>query len=81
MNKTQWRRVAEMEQAGRASMPGAAKISFDFPEALREARLRAAAGDPIPQTPITEEMMQDPVQGQLWRRIHEARERVRRLRK
>jgi hypothetical protein len=53
---------------------------FDFGAALREARLRAEAGNPVPQTPITVEMMKDPVYGHLWRQMFEARERVRLLR-
>lgn len=70
-----------MVQAARASTRPTEGGSVDFAAALGEARRRAAAGDPIPQTPITEEMIEDPVHGQFWRRIHEARERVRLLRK
>lgn len=53
---------------------------FDFALALREARMRAAAGDPILQTPITAEMIADPVHGEFWRKMSKARERVRLLR-
>ena len=46
-------------------------------EAIEEARLRAAEGEPFDETPITPEMMDDPVHGQFYRLMHEARERVR----
>jgi len=59
---------------------GRGRVLFDFAKALQEARLRAAAGNPIPQSPITEEMMADPVYGEFWRRMLKARERVRLLR-
>ena len=52
-----------------------------FAEALREERLRAAGGGPFAETPITREMMDDPVHGRLYRLIHEARVRVRNFRK
>ena len=55
-----------------------------FVQAMREARLRAAAGggaaDSPLETPITAEMMEDPVLGEFYRQLFEARERVRLLR-
>jgi hypothetical protein len=55
-----------------------------FVLAMREARLRAAAGagaaDSPLETPITAEMMEDPVLGEFYRQLFEARERVRLLR-
>lgn len=81
MKKTQWKRVAGMVQTARASTQKTEESFPDFAAALRDARSCAAAGEPIPQTPITEEMMKDPVHGQFWRRMHQARERVRLLRK
>jgi hypothetical protein len=53
----------------------------EFAEALREARLRSNAGNPIPQTVITAEMMENPVDGEFWRQMFQARERVRLLRR
>jgi len=68
------RRISDLE----------AKISMEgwggFPEALEESRLRAARGEPSAKTPITPEMMDDPVHGRLYRLIHEGRERVRNAR-
>ena len=52
---------------------------MDFAQLLRRARLRAAAGNPIPQSPITDQMLDDPVNGEFWRLMKEARERVARL--
>ncbi len=52
----------------------------DFANALREARRRAVAGDCEPQTPITAEMMEDPVAGEFYRLLFKARERVRLMR-
>lgn len=45
-------------------------------EALMEGRLTVLRGEPSAETPITPEMMDDPVQGKLYRLMHEARERV-----
>ena len=59
---------------------GTDRVLLDFAKALQESRLRAAAGNPIPQTPITDEMMADPVNGEFWRQMFKARERVRLLR-
>lgn len=52
----------------------------EFARCLREARLRSEAGNPIPQTPITQQMLDDPLDGEFWRQMKEARERVARLR-
>jgi hypothetical protein len=52
----------------------------EFAQYLREARLRSEAGNPIPQTPITQQMLDDPLDGEFWRQMKEARERVARLR-
>jgi len=68
------RRVNVLEHSKESPAP------FDFARALREARLRAAAGNPVPKTPITEEMIADPEHGEFWRKMSEARERVRLLR-
>ncbi len=61
-----------------------AEISMEgwagFPEALEESRLRAARGEPSVESSITREMMDDPVNGELYRLIHEGRERVRNAR-
>lgn len=73
-------RVKALEHTRKDPEPaGGITADFDFAQALREARSRAAAGDPIPQSPITEEMMEDPVNGEFWREMFEARERVRLL--
>ncbi len=37
-----------------------------------QARLRPPAGDPIPETTIIPEMMEDPVNGEAWREMFEA---------
>jgi hypothetical protein len=52
----------------------------NFAELLRQARKRAGTGRPIPQTRITQQMLDDPIDGKLYRQILEARERVRNLR-
>lgn len=52
-----------------------------FLEALEESRLRAARGEPSAETPVTPEMMDDPVHGGFYRLMHEALERARNLRK
>ena len=49
-------------------------------EALEEVRLKAARGEPLPETPITREMMDHPVHGKFYRLMHEAQERVRKFR-
>ncbi|SPF42619.1 hypothetical protein SBDP1_40018 [Syntrophobacter sp. SbD1] len=71
MTKSSEKRLKALQHSRERTAP------FDFALALRESRLRSAAGDPIPQTPITDEMMADPVNGEFWRRMFEARERVR----
>ncbi|SPF34101.1 hypothetical protein SBDP1_120001 [Syntrophobacter sp. SbD1] len=71
MTKLIVKRVKVMEDAKKGP------AHFDFARALRESRLRAATGNPLPQTPITDEMMADPVNGEFWRRMFNARERVR----
>jgi hypothetical protein len=70
------KRISDLEASG-ALLPSSVT---DLAEALREGRLRAAGKDPFPETPITREMMDDPVHGELSRLIHEARERVRNFR-
>ena len=85
MSKSYQRRVKDLRGVKnlQASEPpgGPASAGIDFATALREARLRAFAGDPIPRSVITPEMMEDPVNGEFCRQMHEARERERRLRK
>jgi hypothetical protein len=49
-------------------------------EALIQGRLSVLRGEPLAETPITPEMMDDPLQGELYRLMHEARERVRNFR-
>jgi len=51
-----------------------------FAEALRQGRLNAAGEGPFAETPITREMMDDPVHGPFYRLMHEARARVEELR-
>jgi len=43
-----------------------------FADMLREARRRVAAGDPI-----TAEMIEDPIDGDFWRKVFKARTRAR----
>lgn len=77
MNRRQRRRIGKVVRTRSSATRGNEADCIDFAAALHEARRRLAAGDPIPQTPITQEMIADPVYGQFWRRMHEARERVR----
>jgi len=42
---------------------------------VRQARLREAACEPFYQTAITLEMLEDPVNGEAWRKILEAQQR------
>ncbi|MGC9966781.1 MAG: hypothetical protein ABSE08_15360 [Syntrophobacteraceae bacterium] len=67
------KRISDLE-ASDALLPSSVT---GFVDALREGRLRAAGGEPFAETPITREMMDDPVHGEFYRLIHEARERVR----
>jgi len=48
----------------------------DFAKLLQEARKRAEAGNPVPQSPITPQMLDDPDQGEFWRLMLEARQRA-----
>ena len=66
------RRVAQLEERNEAGN------ELDFAELLREARLRAVRGQTVPERPITQEMLDDPVSGEIWRKLRDARERVRR---
>ena len=45
----------------------------------RQARQREAAREPSSQTAITSEMLEDPVNGEAWRKILEARQCERRF--
>ena len=64
-------RIETLER-GDLSGPGGS----DFVAALQDARQRAATGEPIPEVPVTAEMLEDPVHGEFFRRLLEARERV-----
>ena len=76
MSKSMQTRVEALERENFNAPPG----RHDFARALREAHRRAdAAGGRLPQTPITAEMMADPVHAELYRQMLEARERVRML--
>ena len=85
MTKSFQRRVKKLQRSKdvpASAPPGEpASAGVDFAADLREARLRAFAGNPIPRSVITPEMMEDPVNGEFCRQMHEARERERRLRK
>ncbi len=48
-----------------------------FAALLRQARKRAGRGEPVTETQITQEMLDDPLDGEFYRQMHEARERVR----
>ncbi|MGA2404717.1 MAG: hypothetical protein ABSG91_23940 [Syntrophobacteraceae bacterium] len=52
----------------------------DFVSALRDARERAAGGEPVPEDPVTPEMLEDPEHGEFFRQMQEARERASNLR-
>ena len=66
------RRIAQLEERNEAGN------ELDFAELLREARLRAIRGERPPEGPITQEMLDDPVSGEMWRKLRDARESVRR---
>jgi hypothetical protein len=66
------RRIAQLEERNEAGK------ELDLARLLREARLRAIRGETAPETPITQEMLDAPVSGEMWRRLRDARERVRR---
>jgi hypothetical protein len=73
MAKSYETRVDALE---RSNLSGTAFGSFI--RTLKQARLRAIAGEASPpETPITAEMMEDPVHGEFCRQLFEARERVR----
>jgi len=77
--------IAELEALAENSVfrsrypAGSDRVKY-FAQLLKEARLRAARGELPPETPITQKMLDDPVYGEFWRRMKQARERVRRLR-
>ena len=68
MPKSHETRVDALERAG-LDVP----CWDSFIDELRRARLRALAGETIPETPITPESMDDPVYGEFYRQLFEAR--------
>jgi hypothetical protein len=66
------RRIIQLEERNEAGN------ELDFAELLREARLRAIRGERPPERPINQEMLDDPVSGEMWRKLRAARECVRR---
>ena len=66
------RRIEQLEERNEAGN------ELDFVKLLREARLRAIRGERLPERPITQEMLDDPIFGEMWRKLRDARERVRR---
>lgn len=70
------RRISQLEkQTGESTDHGLA--SHSFASALHEAHMRSMRGETLPETPITREMLDDPVDGKMWRNIRDARARAR----
>ncbi len=68
------RRITQLEERNETGR------ELDFVKTLREARLRAIRGEKAPEKTITQEMLDDPISGEMWRELRDARERVRRSR-
>ncbi len=59
---------------------GAGQNLGSLADSIREGRLRAQRGEPPILTPITQEMLDHPIHGEMWRNIRNGRERVRKAR-
>ncbi len=70
------KRIAELETLPPTETETATAGHKSFAELLRQARKLAAAGRPVPQTRITEQMLGDPLDREFYRQMHEARERA-----
>jgi hypothetical protein len=70
------RRISQLEQLNEESTDHSL-ASQSFAAALREARMRFMRGETLPETPITRKMLDDPVEGEIWRNIRDARARAR----
>ena len=66
------RRISQLEQLNKESTDHSL-ASHSFASALYEARMRFMRGETLPETPITREMLDDPVDGEMWKNIRDAR--------
>jgi hypothetical protein len=74
------KRIAEIETLAASETVTETGGDKSFAELLGQARKRAGRGGRIPQTRITRQMLHDPLDGEFYRQMLEARERVRNLR-
>jgi hypothetical protein len=74
------KRIAELETLADTETDTETGGDKSFAELLGQARKRVGRGEPVPETRITRQMLDDPPEGEFHRQMHEARERVRNLR-